>query len=190
MWLEATLEPPHESEEAVDIEISGQVEADPASDNREQASVAKVGAAGGPAQVCSLMEKERPIPFSANAFAEGRVHDKSSEEAHHAFDVVGKAVASMPALAAPFSWAGKAIGHCPSQEEDGHQHNVAVLSKGQELAWEKESAAERGAFPTVWTKETLGRWIFGTKVRLRTDHDPLTFLTRSPPPSAPPTCYL
>ncbi|KAH6924256.1 hypothetical protein HPB50_014376 [Hyalomma asiaticum] len=50
MWLEATLEPPHESEEAVDIEISEQVEADPASDDRERASVAKVGTAGNPAQ--------------------------------------------------------------------------------------------------------------------------------------------
>ncbi|KAH6919465.1 hypothetical protein HPB50_029547 [Hyalomma asiaticum] len=186
MWLEATLEPPYESEEAVDIEISGQVEADPASDHRERASVAKVGTAEDPVQVCSPVEKARPVPFSANALAKELVHDKSSEQAHHAFDVVGKAVASMPTAAALFSWSGKVIGHCP--EEDGEQCRLAVLSMGHASTREKESATEPGSFATVWTKETFGRWIFGIKVRLKTDHDPLTFLARPAPPSASPTC--
>ncbi|KAH6934699.1 hypothetical protein HPB50_027214 [Hyalomma asiaticum] len=186
---EATLESAHEREVSRDNKISEQ-EADPASGGREQASIAKVGAAGDPAQVCSLMAKERPIPFSANAPAEEQVHEKSSAEAHHAFDVVGEAVASMPALAAPFPSSGQAIGHCPSRERDGDQRSVAVLSKGKAPTREKGSAAERGAFGTVWTRETFGRWIFGIKVRLKTDQDPLTFLTRSAPRSAFSTCYV
>ncbi|KAH6945049.1 hypothetical protein HPB50_006970 [Hyalomma asiaticum] len=189
---EATLESAHESEESRDnkiskevgVEMSVQVEAHSNVGYGEQASA---GAAGDQAQVCSLLEKERPIPFSANAFATERVHEKLSAEAHHAFDVVGEAVASMPALEAPFSWSRKAVGHCPSREEDVDQPRVAVLSKGQAPMHEKVSAAERGAFPTVLTKETLGRWIFGIKVRLKTDHDPLTFLARSAPLSASPT---
>ncbi|KAH6929152.1 hypothetical protein HPB50_023951 [Hyalomma asiaticum] len=129
--FEAVFEQAHKRGVEVGIAKSGQVEADPASDDREESSVAKVGVAGDPAQVCSLLEKERPIPFGANAFAKERVHDKSSEEAHHAFDVVGKAVAWMLTLAAPFSWSGKAIGGCPSREEDGDQRRVTVRSKGQ-----------------------------------------------------------
>ncbi|KAH6935830.1 hypothetical protein HPB50_010447 [Hyalomma asiaticum] len=186
---EATLESAHEREVSRDNKISEQ-EADPASGGREQASIAKVGAAGDPAQVCSLMAKERPIPFSANPPAEEQVHEKSSAEAHHAFDVVGEAVASMPALAAPFPSSGQAIGHCPSRERDGDPRSVAVLSKGKAPTREKGSAAERGAFGTVWTRETFGRWIFGIKVRLKTDQDPLTFLTRSAPRSAFSTCYV
>ncbi|KAH6945750.1 hypothetical protein HPB50_009745 [Hyalomma asiaticum] len=92
----------------------------------------------------------------------------------------------MPAIAAPFSWSAKAIGHCPSREEDRDQRPV-VLSKDQVPTPEKESAAERGSFATVWTKETFGRWIFGIKVRIKTDDDSLTFLTRSAPLSASPT---
>ncbi|KAH6924719.1 hypothetical protein HPB50_022747 [Hyalomma asiaticum] len=134
----------HESEVSRDNKISEQ-EADPASGGREQASIAKVGAAGDPAQVCSLMEKERPVPFRANAFAKERVLEKLSAEAHHVFDVVGEPVASMPALAAPFSWSRKAVGHCPSREEDRDQRGVTVLSKGQAPAWEKESAAEQAS---------------------------------------------
>ncbi|KAH6947676.1 hypothetical protein HPB50_020715 [Hyalomma asiaticum] len=183
---EATLASALESEDSRDDKISEQ-EADLASGSREQASIPKVGAAGDPAQVCSPMEKERPVPLSANAFAKERVHDKSLAEAHNEFDVVGEAVTSMPALAAPCSWSAKAIGHCPSREEDGDQGCVAVLSKEQVPTHEKESAAERGSFATVWTKETFGRWIFGIKVRIKTDN-PLTFLTRSAPLSASPTC--
>ncbi|KAH6924655.1 hypothetical protein HPB50_021796 [Hyalomma asiaticum] len=188
MWLEATLEPPHESEEEVDIEMSGQVEADPASDDREQASLAKVSTAGDQAQVCSLMEKERPMPFSANSLAKEGMHGESSAKARHAFHVVGEAVASKPALAAPISWSGKAIRHCPSREEDGDQCQIVVLGKGQAPAWEKESAAGRGAFPIAWTRETFGRWIFGIKVRIKTDDDPLAFLTHSARLSGSPTC--
>ncbi|KAH6944835.1 hypothetical protein HPB50_005510 [Hyalomma asiaticum] len=182
MCLETTLEPTHESDKDVGNEMSGQVEANRDLGYGEQASAA-VGAAGEPLQVCSLMEKERPIPFRANAFAKERVLEKLSAEAHHVFDMVGEPVASMPALAAPFSWSRKAVGHCPSREEDREQRGVTVLSKGQAPAWEKEFAA-------VWTKETIGRWIFGIKVRIKTDDHPVTFLAGSAPRSVFPTCYV
>ncbi|KAH6944071.1 hypothetical protein HPB50_001593 [Hyalomma asiaticum] len=187
MCLETTLEPTHESDKEVGNEMSGQVEANPDLGYGEQASAA-VGAAGDPAQVCSLMEKEWPIPFSANAFAKEQVDEKLSAEAHRVFDVVGEAVASMPALEAPFSWSRKAVGHCPSREGDGDKRLVTVLSREHVPTPEIESAAERDSFAAMWTTETFGRWIFGIKVRIKTDDDPLTFLTRSAPLSASPTC--
>ncbi|KAH6947825.1 hypothetical protein HPB50_021596 [Hyalomma asiaticum] len=144
---EATLESAHESEDSRDNKIFKQ-EADPVSDGREQASVAKVDAAGDPAQVCGPMEKERPVPFSANAFTKERVHDKSSEEAHHAFDVVGKAVASMPTAAAPFSWSGKLIGHCP--EEDGDQRRLSKGHAGERFCSRTRFVCDRVAKGDLW----------------------------------------
>ncbi|KAH6931554.1 hypothetical protein HPB50_025251 [Hyalomma asiaticum] len=187
MCLGATLEPTHESEKEVGVEMSVRGEANPDLGYREQASAA-VGAAGDPAQACRLIEKEWPIPCGANAFAEERVHEKSSAEAQHAFDMVGEAVASMQTLAAPCSWSAKPIGHCPKRDEDGDERLVAVLSREQVPTHEKQSAAERGSFAAVWTKETFGRWIFGIKVRIKTDDGPLTFLTRSAPLSGSPAC--
>ncbi|KAH6942844.1 hypothetical protein HPB50_010918 [Hyalomma asiaticum] len=55
LWLGATLEPPHESEKEVGIEMSVQVEANPDLGYGEQASVA-AGAAGDPAHVRSVGE--------------------------------------------------------------------------------------------------------------------------------------
>ncbi|KAH6920368.1 hypothetical protein HPB50_028644 [Hyalomma asiaticum] len=171
-----------EDEGGSDISELDQVES--GSDDLDEQFSAAVGAAGDPAHGRSVGEG------TASLFAKERMHGESSATAHHAFDVVGQAVASMPTLAAPFSWSAKAIGHCPSREEDGDQGCVAVLSKEQAPTHEKESAAERGSFARVWTKETFGRWSFLTKVRFKTDHDPLTFLARSAPRSALPTRYV
>ncbi|KAH6926117.1 hypothetical protein HPB50_014578 [Hyalomma asiaticum] len=129
------------------------------SDDLDEEFSAAVGAARDPPHVCSVGED------TASTFAKERRHGESLAGAHNAFDVALEAVASVPALGGSFSWSGKAIGHCPSREEDGYQRQIAVLGKGQSQAWEKESAAERGSFATVWTKETFGRWIFGRKKR-------------------------
>ncbi|KAH6948921.1 hypothetical protein HPB50_027075 [Hyalomma asiaticum] len=88
----------------------------------------------------------------------------------------------------PFSRSVKAIGGGPSRERDGDERLVTVFSRAHVPTPEKEPADERGSFAAVWTKETFGRWIFGIKVRLKTDHYPLTFLARSAPLSASPTC--
>ncbi|KAH6924122.1 hypothetical protein HPB50_012464 [Hyalomma asiaticum] len=179
MWLGASLEPTHESDKEVGLEMLVQVEANLDLGYGEQASA---GAAGGQAHVCSLGED------TASTFAKERRHGESVAGAHNAFDIALEAIASVPALEGSFSWSGKAIGDFPCREEDRDPLLVAVLSREHVPTPEIESAAERGSFVAVWTKETFGRWIFGIKVRIKTDDNPLTFLTRSAPLSASPTC--
>ncbi|KAH6923872.1 hypothetical protein HPB50_008340 [Hyalomma asiaticum] len=164
-------------------DVSELDQAESGSDYLDEQFSAAVGAAGDPPHVCSVGED------TASTFAKERRQGGSLAGAHNAFDVALEAAASMPALAAPFSWSAKAIGHCPSWKEDGDQHTV-VLSKGEAPTREKGSAAEPGAFSTVGTKETFGRWIFGIKVRIKTDDDPRTFLARSAPRSVFSTCYV
>ncbi|KAH6929431.1 hypothetical protein HPB50_000192 [Hyalomma asiaticum] len=171
-----------EDEGGSDVSELDQVES--GSDDLAEQFSAAVGAPGEPAHVCSVGEG------TASPFAKERMHGESSAEAHHAFDVVGQAVASMPTLAARYSWAGKAIDGCSSREGDGDERLVTVLSRAHTPTPEKEPADERGSFATVWTNETCGRWIFGIKVRIKTDDDPLTFLARSARRSVFPTCYV
>uniref|UniRef100_L7LYF1 RNA-directed DNA polymerase n=1 Tax=Rhipicephalus pulchellus TaxID=72859 RepID=L7LYF1_RHIPC len=114
-------------------------------------------------------------------------------EAQHAFDAVKEALASVPGLTAPIPGkefylatdaSERAVGACLSQEADGEERPVAFLSKKLTPAQQKWSTIEREAFAIVWALESLDTWLFGTKVRVRTDHDPLTFLARSSPSSA------
>lgn len=77
-----------------------------------------------------------------------------------------------------------AIGACPSQRRDDTERPVAFLSKKLSPSQQEWSTIERGAFAIVWALEFLGTWLFGIKVKIRTDHDPLTFLTRAAPSSA------
>ncbi|KAH6943265.1 hypothetical protein HPB50_018247 [Hyalomma asiaticum] len=150
-----------EDEGGSDVSELDQVES--GSDDLDEQFSAAVGAAGDPAHGRSVGEG------TASPFAKERIHGELSAKVHHAFDVVGEAVASMPALAGPFSRSVKAISGWPSREGDGDERLVTVLSRAQVPRHENESTAERGSFATVWRKETCGRWIFGIKVRIKTD---------------------
>ncbi|KAH6934234.1 hypothetical protein HPB50_021977 [Hyalomma asiaticum] len=77
-----------------------------------------------------------------------------------------------------------AIGACLSQRIGDTERPVPFLSKMLNPSRQEWSTIERGAFAIVWALEFLGTWLFGTKVKIRTDHDPLTFLTCAAPSSA------
>lgn len=114
-------------------------------------------------------------------------------EAQAAFESVKEALTAVPGLTAPdprkdFCLATDAsevaIGACLSQEESGVNRAIAFLSKKLTPAQRKWSAIEREAYAIVWSLGCLDTWLFGNKVKILTDHDPLTFLTRSAPSSA------
>lgn len=116
-----------------------------------------------------------------------------NSEAQVAFDSVKEALASIPGMTAPdpskpFCLATDAsetaIGACLSQRIGETERPVAFLSKKLSPSQQKWSTIEREAFAIVWALESLGTWLFGTKVKIMTDHDPLTFLTRAAPSSA------
>ncbi|KAH6920970.1 hypothetical protein HPB50_028043 [Hyalomma asiaticum] len=74
-----------------------------------------------------------------------------------------------------------AIEACLSQRMADTERPVAFLSKKLSPSQQEWSTIEREAVAIVWALEFLGTWLFGTKVKIRTDHDPLTFLTRAAP---------
>lgn len=78
----------------------------------------------------------------------------------------------------------RAIRACLSQDFEGVQRPIAFLSKKLTAAQTKWSAIEREAFAVVWALGRLDTWLYGTKIRVVTDHNPLTYLTRSTSSSA------
>lgn len=72
-----------------------------------------------------------------------------------------------------------AVGACLSQLVEGEQKPVAFLSKKLTAAQAKWSAIEREAFAVVWALGRLDTWLFGAKIKVATDHNPLTFLAGS-----------
>lgn len=116
-----------------------------------------------------------------------------NEEAESAFNAVKHALSSLPTLTVPE--VGKefilttdasemALGACLAQETDGEERPIAFLSKKLTPQQAKWSAIEREAFAVVWALGRLDTWLFGAKVKVVTDHNPLTYLTRSTSSSA------
>ncbi|EEC04541.1 polyprotein of retroviral origin, putative [Ixodes scapularis] len=116
-----------------------------------------------------------------------------STEAERAFNSVKETLATVPTLAAPdmskefiltTDASEHAVGACLSQESQEGEKPIAFLSKKLTAAQSKWSAVEREAFAVVWALGRLDTWLFGSKVKVRTDHNPLTYLTYSAPSSA------
>ncbi|XP_070391224.1 uncharacterized protein [Dermacentor albipictus] len=111
-----------------------------------------------------------------------------NEEAENAFCAVKNVLASLPQLVAPdhdneflltTDASEIAVGACLSQLVEGEQKPVAFLSKKLTASQAKWSAIEREAFAVVWALGRLDTWLFGAKIKVATDHNPLTFLAGS-----------
>lgn len=116
-----------------------------------------------------------------------------NEAADESFSRVKEALCSVPELAAPdykkeftvtTDASEYAVGACLSQTIEGTERPIAFLSKKLTASQIKWSAIEREAYAIVWALGRLDTWIFGRKVKVVTDHNPLTFLTRSTSSSA------
>lgn len=69
------------------------------------------------------------------------------------------------------------VGACLAQiTDEGKEHPIAFASKklrGAELRW---ATIEKEAFAVVWSLKKFTYWIYGNKVKIVTDHNPLKYL--------------
>lgn len=113
--------------------------------------------------------------------------------ANQAFETVKYALAMVSELAAPdlsgtlvltTDASEVAVAACLAQGEAGSERPIAFLSKKLTRSQAKWAAVEREAYAIVWALGELETWVFGSKVKVQTDHNPLTYLTRTAPSSA------
>jgi len=77
------------------------------------------------------------------------------------------------------------IAGCMSQTDDkGNQQPITFFSKKLDSTQQKWSTIEREAFAVIEMLKRVTAWVFGHKIHLFCDHNPLSFLTESAPKSA------
>ncbi len=65
--------------------------------------------------------------------------------------------------------------------EEGKVMPVTFTSKKLSNTQKRWFAIEREAYAVIWALQKFETWIFGTRVQLYTDHNPLKFLTEAAP---------
>ncbi|XP_040061897.1 uncharacterized protein LOC120836874 [Ixodes scapularis] len=116
------------------------------------------------------------------------------ENAEAAFNATKGKLAEAPQLAAPdlmrefvltTDASEFAVGACLSQENgEGREQPIAFLSKKLTPTETRWATIEREAFAIVWALSKLETWLFGAKIKVVTDHNPLKYLTLTSPSSA------
>lgn len=76
------------------------------------------------------------------------------------------------------------VSACLSQIVEGLSRLSEFLSKNLTESQAKWSAIEREAYAIVWALGKLDTWLFGAKIKVATDHNPLTYLTHAASSSA------
>lgn len=117
-----------------------------------------------------------------------------SADAEAAFNAAKGKLAEAPQLAAPdlmrefvltTDASEFAVGACLSQENgEGREQPIAFLSKKLTPTETRWATIEREAFAIVWALSKLETWLFGAKIKVVTDHNPLKYLTLTSPSSA------
>ncbi|GFX83691.1 retrovirus-related Pol polyprotein from transposon opus [Trichonephila clavipes] len=78
-----------------------------------------------------------------------------------------------------------AIGVCLSQnDEKGKENPIAFFSKKLNETQTRWATIEREAYAVIEALKRFDSWIFGAKIQVISDHNPLTYLTSTTPQSA------
>jgi hypothetical protein len=122
------------------------------------------------------------------------------EEQQNAFELLKQAMCSSPVMNAPqfgkpfyllTDACGVSIGCCLGQwDELGEEHPVAYASQkltSTQCAW---AVIEKEAYAVIWALQKYRSIIFGTKITVFVDHNPLTYMIESAPKSAKLTRWL
>ena len=77
------------------------------------------------------------------------------------------------------------VGACLSQRDDeGKLRPISFASQKFTTAQQNWSTIEREAYAVVWAIKKFENYVFGTKIEVITDHNPLTYLQKTAPQSA------
>lgn len=77
-----------------------------------------------------------------------------------------------------------AVGACLTQLDEGRDRPVAFASCKLNDAQRRYATIEKEAYAALWALNKFKQWIFGKRVTLFSDHNPLSFLTDSTPKSS------
>src|SRR5690606_28723393 len=78
-----------------------------------------------------------------------------------------------------------AAGACLAQRNDENKEQpIAFASKKFSDSEKNWSTIEREAFAVIWALKPFDTWIFGSKIYIISDHNPLSYLTNSAPNNA------
>lgn len=115
-------------------------------------------------------------------------------EANEAFENLKSALCSAVELSTPDTtkpyWlftdaSAIAVGACLAQmADDGTECPIAFASHRFTAAQMKWSTIEREAFGVIWGLKKFDTWVFGAKIFVVSDHNPLAYLTQSVPQGA------
>ena len=76
---------------------------------------------------------------------------------------------------------GAALTQCDNQ---GRFRPIAFASSKLTPTQQRWSTIEREAYASLWALQKYKYWIFGTRIILYSDHNPVTFLTEATPKSS------
>ena len=79
----------------------------------------------------------------------------------------------------------EAVGACLAQNDsDGKENPIAFFSKKLTPTQRRWSTIEREAYAVLEALRKFDTWVFGSKIEIISDHNPLTFLTQGMPQGA------
>ncbi|GBN78877.1 Retrovirus-related Pol polyprotein from transposon 17.6 [Araneus ventricosus] len=117
-----------------------------------------------------------------------------NEEAELAFQALKRELTRMPSLYTPqldkpfqlnTDASATAIGACLAQTgDDGNDNPIAFFSKKLTPTQMRWATIEREAYAVLEALKKYDTWIFGARIQVISDHNPLTYLTQQTPYSA------
>jgi len=112
-------------------------------------------------------------------------------EAQEAFDTLKDALTSSPVLAMPNDTGefvldtdacDKAIGAVLSQIQDGEEKVIAYAGRALDKREVNYYVTRKEILSIVYSLRFFKQYLMGRRLRIRTDHAPLTWLRRTPEP--------
>ena len=76
------------------------------------------------------------------------------------------------------------VGACLSQPYGDRERPVTLASSKLTATQQNWATIEKEAYSALWSLHKFRHWIFGKRVTLYSDHNPITFLTQTTPKSS------